>query len=59
MDNETGRQPNCLKCVYFKVSWDAAFPRSCTVFEIKCRNLPSVEVFRATGQKCPAFQERR
>jgi hypothetical protein len=50
------RAPNCLKCVYFKVSWDPVHPRSCGVFGIKCRNLPSVEVYRATGTHCPAFQ---
>ncbi|MDR2444753.1 MAG: hypothetical protein LBD44_02290 [Spirochaetaceae bacterium] len=47
--------PNCLKCKFFKVSWDAAFPRSCTQFGIKCRALPSVEVFNATKQHCPSF----
>ncbi|MDR0409845.1 MAG: hypothetical protein LBH18_05550 [Spirochaetaceae bacterium] len=47
--------PNCLKCKYFKVSWDADFPRSCTQFDIKCRPLPSVEVLNATGRACPSF----
>jgi hypothetical protein len=47
--------PDCLKCKFFKVSWDAAFPRACTQFDIKCRSLPSVEVFNATRQPCPAF----
>ncbi|MDL2228969.1 hypothetical protein LJC14_01835 [Treponema sp. OttesenSCG-928-L16] len=50
------RAPDCLKCVYFKVSWDPSFPRSCTVFGIKSRNLPSIEVFRATGYHCPSFK---
>jgi hypothetical protein len=50
------RPPNCLKCVHFKVTWDTDFPRSCEIFSIKCRNLPSHEVFRATGGNCPAFR---
>jgi hypothetical protein len=50
------RPPNCLKCAYFKVSWDADFPRSCDIFSIKSRNLPSYEVFRATGGNCPSFR---
>ncbi|GHU63221.1 hypothetical protein FACS189445_6460 [Spirochaetia bacterium] len=49
------RAPDCLKCVHFKVTWEPAFPRSCEVFGIKSRNLPSIEVFRATGQHCPSF----
>jgi hypothetical protein len=50
------RAPNCLKCLYFRVTWDPAFPRSCLVFGIKCRNLPSLEVFASTGRHCPAFE---
>jgi hypothetical protein len=50
------RAPDCLKCVHFKVTWDPAFPRSCTIFCIKSRNIPSVEVFRATAQHCPSFR---
>ncbi|GMO30931.1 MAG: hypothetical protein Ta2B_11900 [Termitinemataceae bacterium] len=48
--------PNCLKCKYFKVTWDNNFPRSCTVFNIKCRSLPSLEVFKATKQHCPSYE---
>jgi hypothetical protein len=50
------RQPDCLKCVHFRITWEPALPRGCAVFGIKCRNLPSVEVLRATGYSCPSFQ---
>jgi len=56
-NNEPPRQaPNCLQCRFFKVSWDPAFPRSCTVFGIKCKNLPSMEVFLSTGKHCFTFK---
>jgi len=51
------RAPNCLKCAYFFVSWDPGFPRACRVFSLKSRQLPSYEVFLATGRHCPAFEE--
>ena len=51
------RAPNCLKCLHFTVTWDPSFPRSCAVFGIKSRDLPSAEVFRATGRHCPAFEK--
>jgi hypothetical protein len=54
-DTSRSRAPDCLKCVHFKVSWDPHFPRSCLVFGIKSRNLPSIEVYRATGSHCPSF----
>jgi hypothetical protein len=48
--------PDCLKCRWFHVSWDPRFPRACRVFGIKSWQLPSVEVYRATGRHCPAFE---
>ena len=50
------RAPNCLKCLHFRITWEPDFPRSCLVFGIKGKNLPSVEVFAATGSHCPSFQ---
>jgi len=52
------KPPNCLKCVHFKVTWDPAFPRSCEVFGFKTSALPQAEVFRVTGQRCPAFLQK-
>lgn len=53
---QQGRDPNCLKCLHFRITWDAAFPRSCLVFGVKTQRMPSMEVFLATGKHCPAFE---
>ncbi|TVR87039.1 MAG: hypothetical protein EA428_13800 [Spirochaetaceae bacterium] len=50
--------PNCLQCRYFRVTWEPRFPRSCTVFGIKTKMLPSIAVYRATGRHCPSFELR-
>ena len=50
------RAPNCLACRHFIVTWEPDYPRGCEVFGIKSRNLPSAEVFAATGIHCPAFE---
>ncbi|MDR1058536.1 MAG: hypothetical protein LBL43_03225 [Treponema sp.] len=50
--------PRCFLCVHFRVSGDPRFPRSCGMFRIKCRNLPSQEVFLSTGKSCPAFERK-
>lgn len=50
--------PNCHECEYFKISWDNRFPRSCSKFGFKGRQLPSVEVLAATGQQCCFFQAK-
>jgi len=55
MGREENKNPNCLKCVHFKITWDPAFPRSCEMFGFKGQTMPSLEVFNATGSACPAF----
>ncbi|MCL1993261.1 MAG: hypothetical protein FWG66_09980 [Spirochaetes bacterium] len=52
------KPPNCLKCEHFKVTWDVVYPRSCNIFSIRCSNLPSNEVFRATKAHCPFFRQK-
>jgi len=54
--NRQGPVPNCLKCSYFKVTWDTVFPRACEMFGFKTHVMPAHEVFRATGSNCPAFR---
>jgi len=51
------RAPNCFHCVHFKVTWEPAFPRACLLFGLKCRNLPSMEVFLSTGKHCFAYKD--
>ncbi|ADK82156.1 hypothetical protein [Sediminispirochaeta smaragdinae] len=53
---EGRKHPDCLSCRYFSVTWDPRFPRSCSVFGVKSRLLPSVVVFRATGHICPSYE---
>jgi hypothetical protein len=53
------RAPYCLDCVYFSLTYDLHFPRSCSIFAIKSQNLPSIEVFHMTGIHCPAFKLRQ
>ncbi len=48
--------PDCLKCIHFYVTWDPSYPRGCREFGFKTRQLPSREVFGATGLHCPQFQ---
>jgi len=52
------KAPDCFRCRHFRVTWEPAFPRSCLLFGIKCRNLPAMEVFLSTGKHCFAFEAR-
>ena len=51
--------PDCMRCRHFKITWEPAFPRACLMFGLKCRNLPSTEVFLSTGKHCFAFEEKK
>ncbi len=57
-EHSPDRAPDCLTCLNFKVTWDPNFPRSCLVFGIKSRRLPSLEVFAATRRHCPSYERR-
>ena len=52
------RAPDCFKCSHFKITWEPSFPRLCEFYCIKCRNLPSMEVFLSTGKHCYAFKAK-
>ncbi|MDR0721046.1 MAG: hypothetical protein LBF78_15555 [Treponema sp.] len=58
LPNLPDRAPDCLQCKHFKVTWEPAFPRSCLVFGIKSRNLPSMEVFLSAGRHCFCFEKK-
>jgi len=58
-EKSPNKPPNCLRCSHFKTTWDKTFPRACELFGIKCANLPSAEVFRATGANCPSFELKK
>ena len=50
------KAPNCFQCKHFKITWEPAFPRACGVFGIKCKNLPSAEIFLSTGKHCFSYE---
>jgi len=58
-DQAKPQLPNCLKCVYYKVSWDPMLPHSCAIFSIKTHLIPSLEVFRSAGGNCPTFHPKK
>lgn len=49
---------NCLKCVYYYVTWDTKSPKGCKFFNFKTKLMPSLVVFRSSGKPCEAFTEK-
>jgi len=48
--------PNCLKCIHFRITWEPNHPRACVLYGVKGPDLPSREVFAATGRHCFSFE---
>jgi hypothetical protein len=59
MEEKQGRNsPDCFDCVHLHIVPDMARPRACDVFGVQCANLPSIEIYQATGKQCPAFEAK-
>lgn len=46
---------NCLKCKYYYITWDPAFPKGCKFYGFKSLNLPSIMVKQSSGMCCCQF----
>lgn len=53
------RRINCHKCEYFFVTWEPRFPYGCSNMGFKSKILPSLEVFKASGEPCRAFELKK
>ena len=49
---------NCMTCKYYYVTWDPNFPKGCKAFGFKTRNLPSIEVKKASGEDCLKYEKK-
>ena len=50
---------NCYRCKHFFVTWDASFPYGCKGFGMKSRRFPSLAVYRASGERCLLYVEKK
>lgn len=56
-DEKEGRI-DCLKCIYYAVSWDPNFPRACKLYGFKTAYMPSATVYRSSGAECMGFVKK-
>ncbi|MBF0125026.1 MAG: hypothetical protein HQL60_06800 [Magnetococcales bacterium] len=49
---------DCLKCRYYRVTWDVDHPRGCSAMGFKGAVLPAHEVQRISGTDCQCFEPK-
>ncbi|MBF0284028.1 MAG: uracil-DNA glycosylase [Magnetococcales bacterium] len=49
---------DCRRCQHYYVTWEAQHPHGCRAMGFKSRLLPALEVRRASGENCRAFQAK-
>lgn len=49
---------NCLNCKYYYITWDQKNPKGCKYFGFKTKLMPSVMVYRTSGENCHMFQPK-
>ncbi|MBF4693224.1 uracil-DNA glycosylase [Fusibacter ferrireducens] len=47
---------DCRKCKYYYVTWDPNNPHGCRQFGFKSKQIPSVVVFKSSGNPCIGFE---
>ena len=50
---------NCIKCIYYFVTWEPARPRGCKFFGFKSYIMPAQVVLNSSGKECEAFQLKK
>jgi hypothetical protein len=49
---------NCVKCLYYYVTWQPQTPHGCKAFGFRSKSMPSQEVFKNSGKACDLYKEK-
>ncbi len=49
---------NCFKCKHLVITWDRNKPYGCNALGFKSKRLPSIEVYKSSGQRCMLFTQK-
>lgn len=52
------RKIDCFKCRHFYITWDKSFPYGCMAIGFKAKNMPSEEVYAASGEECLSCEKK-
>jgi hypothetical protein len=58
-DKKKYHRINCYKCKHFYVTWEPKHPNGCKAMGFKSKTLPSIVVYRSSGEPCKLFTQKR
>jgi hypothetical protein len=58
MDDKTPRKVSCIKCRYFRITWESRNPYACQAHGFKSHKNPALVVFESSGIECQLFEPK-
>jgi len=49
---------NCKKCRHFYITWDAAMPYGCRLYQFKSKAIPAIAIEQQIGEACLGFSAK-
>jgi len=49
---------NCMKCLYFYITWDLKNQRGCKYHGFKSPKIPSLVVYESSGEECVGYTQK-
>lgn len=59
MEEKQKKTIDCMRCVYFAITWDHKFPRACKLFGFKSSGIPADTVYKSSGAVCDGFTQKK
>ena len=54
-NSNKNKKISCFDCIYLQITWQPATPYACKAMGFKSKAIPSLEVFRNSGNQCMYF----
>jgi hypothetical protein len=55
----TENYSNCLKCIYYYITYEPSMPYGCRAMKFKSARNPAQVVFSSSGMHCQLFKQKK
>ena len=57
--NEATKRVSCIRCRYYRITWDARMPYGCRAHGFKTFRNPALIVYESSGIECQLFEPKK